>query len=232
MAGLGIVFIHGICGNCSIFDFLEPEVPQGAVVRMVTLPGHGGNALDFSQASMRRWRESARQAVDELAASCSRVIGVGHSMGCLLLMELAARGRLEKLFLLCPPMKVRLRQPLFANIAKVAAGRVGQDPTAIASAKAYGIAVDLNPLHYYGWAARFLELFSAIRHAKRQTMAQLQCPVWAFVSARDEMVSPDSARCFASHPTARLAILPSSTHLYFAPADRRAVADQFRQFAT
>lgn len=230
LAGLGIVFIHGICGNCSIFDFLLPEVPQGCVVKMVTLPGHGGNALDFSQASMRKWRRRAAQAVDELSATCERVYGVGHSMGCLLLLEQAAQGRVQRLFLLNPPMKVHLREPLFSNIIKVATGRVDHDPTALATAKAYGIAVDLNPLHYYGWAARFIELFDRIRRVKRHTLAQVRCPVWAFVSLHDEMVSPASACAFAGHPTTCLTFLPDSTHLYYAPADRKTMIGRFGHF--
>lgn len=225
---IGIVFIHGICGNCSIFDFLEPEVPPGWVVKMVTLPGHGGNALAFSQTSMKEWKQAAAKAVDDLAARCSRIFAVGHSMGCLLLLEQAAMGRVESLFLLNPPMKAWLRQPLFTNLRRIASGRMGTDPTTLATAKACGISIDHNPMHYYGWLPRFLELLASIRTTNRRILPSVACPIRAFVSANDEMVSPSSARAFDGHPTTRLTILPSSTHLYYAPADRDEILAQFR----
>lgn len=227
-SGIGIVFIHGICGNCSIFDFLEPEVPQGWTMKMVTLPGHGGDALAFSRSSMKEWRQAACQAIDELSAGCSRILGVGHSMGCLLLLEQAAKGRVESLFLLNPPMKAWLRQPLFTNLRRIATGRMGSDPTTLATAKACGISIDFNPLHYYGWLPRFIELLERIRITNRRVLPGVACPIRAFVSARDEMVSPSSARAFDGHPTTSLTILPSSTHLYYAPADRATILAQFR----
>lgn len=57
-----VLFVHGIVGNNSIFDFLTPALPDGIAVRRVSLEGHGGNALDFSKASMKRWKAQVTEA--------------------------------------------------------------------------------------------------------------------------------------------------------------------------
>lgn len=59
-----LLFIHGIVGNCRIFDFLLPYIPEGFNVRFLNLAGHGGNALDFSQASMSVWRKQVAEALN------------------------------------------------------------------------------------------------------------------------------------------------------------------------
>ena len=46
---------------------------------------------------------------------------------------------------------------LFTTPAKIMLGRV-DDPVTEAAKAAYGIAIDRNLLHYYGWPARYIDL--------------------------------------------------------------------------
>lgn len=224
---IGIVFVHGIVGNNRIFDVLGPLVPEDCKARYVELKGHGGDALGFSRASMSEWRAQAREAIAELSGQCENIVGVGHSMGCLLLMEQAAQGALAGLFLLNPPLRLRLRQSLLSNVLKVATGRVKDDPMAQAAQDAYGISIDLNPWHYYGWPRRYLELFQEMRRVRKTVLSRIKCPITALLSVNDEMASLSSAREFEKLPNASTILLPASTHFYYSPDDRERIRVAF-----
>lgn len=227
MGKTGIIFVHGIVGNNRIFDFLRTLVPEKCEVRYVDLKGHGGDALAFSRASMKQWRDQVEEAVGEMRARCGRILGIGHSMGCLLLLEMAAKDMLSELFLLNPPMSFRLRLSLVGNALKVATGHLKGDSVAQAAKEAYGVSIDLNPLHYYGWPRRYVELFTEIAHVRKSVLANVRCPVTAFFSRDDEMVSPASAKIIARLPDVSTFILPKSTHYYYPLEDREIICREF-----
>ncbi len=226
----GIVFVHGIVGNNRIFDFLKPMVPGEYEAVDIVLEGHGGDALDFSRASMARWKAQVNECIDSLSARCDTVIAVGHSMGCLLLLDKSTGGSISRLFLMNPPMSIRPRPGLLINAVKVATGRTDNDPVAYAAKEAYGISLDLNPLHYYGWPARYIELFREIRRARLHVLPEVKCPVRVMLSRKDEMVSLSSGNVFKTLPSATVTELPSSTHYYYSPTDRTLITRQFNEF--
>lgn len=78
------------------------------------------------------------------------------------------------LFLLNPPMKIRLSASLFRNAIKVATGQTENDPVAQAAKEAYGISLDFNPFHYYGWPKRYSKLFTATRRVKESVLPQIR----------------------------------------------------------
>lgn len=227
----GIVFVHGIVGNNRIFDFLMPMVPEGWMVKTVTLAGHGSDALAFSSASMDEWKRQVNRAVAEVGTRCEKVVGVGHSMGCLLLLEASLQEDIASLFLLNPPLRIRLRGRLFVNSFKVAMGRTETDTLANAAREAYGIEIDANPLHYLGWPRRYMELFAQVRRVRRLLKGgAINCPIVAIVSELDEMVSPATARILEEVPNAQVVKLSASHHYHYPPADRSATEEAFLSF--
>lgn len=229
MRKYGLIFIHGIVGNNRIFDFMRPSVPETFEVRDITLSGHGGNALDFSRTSMKKWKSQVSECVTELSGVCDIILGVGHSMGCLLLIGQAAESRLSGLFLMNPPLRVRPTIRLLANAVKVAAG-VRDNPVVEAARDAYGVSLDFNPLHYYGWPARYVELFSEIRRVRTRMLDRVRCPICAVLSCRDEMVMLSSTDYLSSLPNAEILELPDSTHYFYSQDDRRQIIMLFRHF--
>ncbi len=226
----GIVLVHGIVGNNRIFDFLVPLIPDGCRVKWVVLEGHGGDALGFSRASMVGWKRQVADAVAEMQAVCDTVIGVGHSMGCLLLLEEALKGNLAGLFLLNPPIKLQIRARLFVNSLKVALGQTENDEVAKAAKEAYGMSLDFNPLHYYGWPKRYLELFAEIRRIRRLLADGIPCPTTAILSCKDEMVSVTSAEIFENAKVVNVIMLPESHHYHYSAKDRIVICDAFKTF--
>ena len=224
---IGIVFVHGIVGNNRIFDFISPLVPEGSVVKYVALAGHGGNALDFSRTSMSVWKQQVADAVIEMTGVCEKVIGVGHSMGCLLLLDEDVRRRLSGLFLLNPPLRIRLKVGLLTNALKVTLGLTEGDAVALAAKDAYGISMDFNPLHYYGWPARYMELFAEIRRVRRSMPNEFTCPVSVVLAEKDEMVSVSSKEILNDKENVNVLFLPESHHYYYSPKDRVAICATF-----
>ncbi len=229
-ARVGIVLVHGIVGNNRIFDFLLPLIPEDCRVKFVVLEGHGGNALAFSRASMNGWKRQVEDAVSDMARHCSKVLAVGHSMGCLLLLEEAFKGNLAALFLLNPPLKLRIRSRLVSNSFKVALGKTDKDEVAKAAEEAYGISLDFNLLHYYGWPKRYLELFAEIRRVRRLLGRGVPAPVYAVLSEKDEMVSVSTAAVLKDASIAKVTVIPGSHHFHYTAADRKIVCKEFSEF--
>ncbi len=219
----GILFVHGIVGNNRIFDFLAPLVPDHCEVLRLVLPGHGGDALAFSRSSLAQWRRSVTLAVAALRSRCSRVFAVAHSMGCLFVLDEALQGKLDGLLLLNAPLRVHVAARALVNVLKVGAGRGHGDPVTEAAREAYGISLDYNPLHYYGWPRRYAELFGEIRRVRRLIGERgSACPVELVFGGRDELVSPRAASPFEPYENCRVTVLPDAGHYYY-PADDRSV---------
>lgn len=223
-----ILFVHGIVGNSDFFDFLVDALPRGVHTVALTLSGHGGNALDFSKASMAQWIAQVDEAAKNLKAKHKKVIIVAHSMGTLFAINQAVAGRADALFLLNPPLKLRLTRRLFATPAKIMLGRV-DDPVTKAAKAAYGIAIDRNPLHYYGWPARYIELFREITRT-RKIVGRLRCKLHVFISGRDEMIAPSVASYFTAIPGCQVTIMPRSGHYFYTTTDRTAILQSLTTF--
>lgn len=221
--------MHGIVGNNRIFDFMSPIVPEGSVVKYVILDGHGGNALGFSRTSMSVWKRQVAEAIKEMADVCERVIGVGHSMGCLLLLQESVRNRVSGLFLLNPPLRIRVKVGLLTNALKVTLGLTEGDAVALAAKDAYGISMDFNPLHYYGWPARYMELFAEIRLIRRSISHGVPCPVSVVFAEKDEMVSVTSKEILEGKENIRVLLLPESRHYYYSTKDCAAMCVAFTE---
>lgn len=225
----GIVFVHGIVGNNKIFNFLKPFVPNTFVSRDIVLQGHGGDALGFSRASMEVWKAQIDDCVDDLSESCDTVIAVGHSMGCLLILDQAAKSRVDGLFLLNPPLCVKPKLSIISNALKVATGRIDSEQV-VAAKDAYGISLDFNLLHYYGWPARYFELFKEIRRIKKHVLNHVKCPIRVMLSSNDEMVSVSSGSFFNGMVNTKTIYLSNSTHYYYSPFDRDLINREFKEF--
>ena len=107
-------------------------------------------------------------------------------------------------------------------------GNMLNDPVITAAKSAYGVSLDFNPLHYYGWPKRYLELFAEVKRVREIVIPDLQIPVDVILSRRDEMVSPSSAEVFTNLPDVNITILPNSTHYYYPVEDRKIIVDEFQ----
>lgn len=230
-ADTAVLFIHGIAGTPRHFDAFLALVPEEYSAVNLLLKGHGGTVRDFSRASMAAWETQVLLAVQELAAEHTHIFLAAHSMGTLFAIEQALREpKIEGLFLLAVPLRLRIRRQLAVNSVKVFFDRIApEDAVARAARDCYGIGREANVLHYLGWIPRYLELFHKIRET-RGLLPQLKTRGFVFQSAKDEMVSAKSIRDLEVCKNLAVSVLPDSTHYYYVPEDREELEARFQQF--
>ena len=227
-ADTAILFIHGILGTPEHFRPFFPLIPPEWSVYNMLLKGHGGSVKDFSAASMAQWKRQVHDALQALLETHSSVILVAHSMGTLFAIQEAIHHPAAALFLLNPPLKVRLRFQLLKTIRSVFRGNSKPgDEWSLAAQNAYGIERDLHIFRYLGWVPRYLELFSELRKT-RELLQELSVPCRVYLSLKDEMVSPQSSKFFKKNSCVTVKSLNTSGHFYYSPEDRQLLQDDFR----
>lgn len=226
---VAVLFIHGIMGTPEHFDFLLPLLPQDWSYRALRLEGHDGSLKDFNRASMARWREQTHQALDALASHAC-ILVVTHSMGGLLVLDAAARRRVNGIFALALPLKILPKPAAGINALKVALGRVRpEDAFASAAKRCCGVEPDRRLWRYLGTIPRYLELFRLISRARRQLPAP-DVPLEVWFSARDELVSRRSAKLLTGRKDTAVHFLPHAGHYHYPDDDLALLCRAFRDF--
>lgn len=226
-SGKAILFIHGILGGPDFFDFLRESVPADRKIYTVTLKGHGATPRDFSNASMVAWKRQISELMTELNERYDDIVIAAHSMGTLFAIREAVADKASGLFLLNPPLKIRLTRKFFSTPAKVLL-RKTDDPITAAAKAAYSISDSKNPLDYVGWIPRYAELFAEIRRT-RPLVKNIQVNTQVFLSGRDEMVSPAAGKFFELSPNAAVIYMPNSGHYFYTGSDRSMLRSQLNQ---
>lgn len=224
-----LLLVHGILGAPEYFDFLLPCVEAGWRIEPLLLEGHGSTVVAFGSASMEHWKRQVCDAVDRLRAEgYDTIVIAAHSMGTLFALDQAFQGRAEALFLLNPPLRLRVTPKLLLNPVKMKL-RLSNSPDVIAAREAYSIADDSNPLHYIGWLPRYMELFREISRMRSviRTQRWPDIPMAVAISRHDEMVSPSVERFFQGRPRAELLTLSHSSHYHYLPADKQQIIHSF-----
>ncbi len=103
----GVLLIHGFTGMPTelllMGQFLQG---QGFTVLGVRLAGHCTTAEDLSHMTKSDWMDSVRDGYAILSGCTERISAVGHSMGGLLALLLAAEKPLERVVTLAAPMAI------------------------------------------------------------------------------------------------------------------------------
>lgn len=226
-ADTAVLFVHGILGTPEHFAQLLPFVPSNWSIYNILLKGHGGGVEDFSAASMAEWKQQVHDAFQALRAAHGRVIFVAHSMGTLFAIQEAINDPGTVLFLMNPPLTVRLRFQMLKTSWRVFWGKIKPDDAwSLAAQQAYGIEQDTHIFRYLGWIPRYLELFSEIRKT-RKLLDKLSVPCQAYLSRKDEMVSPRSGKFFEGNPCVTVKMLNTSGHFYYSPEDQQLLQHDF-----
>ena len=230
-ADTAVLFIHGILGTPRHFDNLIAMLPSSLSVYNVLLDGHGKHAIDFSKTSMAKWEQQINTVVTNLLSIHKHIYIVAHSMGTLFAIEQAIQcENIDGLFLLAVPIIPEPKGQMFRNALKVYRGNIRMDDRFGLAAKAScSITQSKNPIHYYGWLLRYLELFRKI-HATRNALPMLRTPTIAIQSRLDEMVSKNADKYLLTHSKMDVYTLENSYHYLYDPADFSAIKLLFSSF--
>lgn len=119
-AGTGVVVVHGLTGNPIATRPLGQRLAEeGYRVDVPLLPGHGTSHRDLGRTRYADWFAAVEHAAGELAASCDRVVLVGHSLGATLSLDLASRRPNEFAGVVSINAQVLDPQQLMARLAPV-----------------------------------------------------------------------------------------------------------------
>ena len=225
-----VLFIHGICGTPNHFVEAIPAtqwVPEDFYVHNLCLPGHGGTVWNFARVSGEKWRCAARRAFCALAKTHKRIYIVGHSMGTLFSLELAAEfpEKIGGLLLLGVPMRPHLTPSVVNSSLRLVLGKLRPGYPEAAIETACGVGRTWRLWEYAAWLPRFADLFAHIARTER-ILGDVNVPTWIFQSKKDELVSRLSERVLARYPF-HVEVLERSTHFYYEEGDTERVKRSF-----
>ena len=103
--GIGILCIHGFMASPSEIRWLGKHLAdKGCTVYGPRLPGHATDHRDMARHHWQDWYATVEDALNVLRAQCERVFVIGHSMGGMLGLLLAAHAQIDGLAALATPV--------------------------------------------------------------------------------------------------------------------------------
>ena len=230
----GVLIIHGLTANPDTVREIEPSVKQlGVPYRMPTLRGHGARSPEALRGvTWHEWLSDAECALQDLLTESEKVIVIGHSMGGLVALNLAAdsQGEIDSLILvaaavqpaspLAPGQPLHFLSPVVGKLLK----KWDFPPVYADSALASG-----NP--NYLWAPMDAVLsFLDFTGTTRTRLSHIQPPTLILQSRNDSLVAPVSANIIyngISTPAEQKEIVwfEKTNHEMFRDCEREAVVD-------
>ena len=225
-----VLMIHGIQGSPDQFTFLVEALAGQYTVQTLLLPGHGGMVRDFAKSRMAVWQAYVDDALLALTKRYRRVFIVGHSMGCLLGLQAAVShpDKVAGLVLLAPAFRVFISRRCVACNAKMLFAKAEDDEIVAAMRQGNSVSAS-SPFAYLLGAPRFLELLQKAR-ACRPLIGQCGVPMAVVHSENDEIISRKTVDLFQRRPNTRVYMAKKSSHYYYPPQARKALAKLVREF--
>ncbi|MBN1278752.1 MAG: alpha/beta fold hydrolase [Chlorobium sp.] len=107
---IGVLIIHGFTATPESLSILEgPLKALGLPVKMPLLTGHGESSPEALRGvSCGQWIDDVSRALLEMASQADKIVVIGHSMGALLGLQLAAAypGIVDSLVLAAPAIRL------------------------------------------------------------------------------------------------------------------------------
>lgn len=167
----------------------------------------------------------------QLTETHKQVILVGHSMGTLFALQLAAEypEKTAGLFLLAVPVCPYVGFTVINSSLRLVFGEIREDrPMEAAIAVACGSTPTKQVWKYIPWLPRFVELIAEI-YRTGKIMPKLSVPYIIYQSKMDELVASSSVKVLKKYGLTDIHVLQNSGHFYYAPADKEQVLTDFQK---
>jgi carboxylesterase len=193
----GVLILHGFSGSPDCMREIEsPLKALGIKIRMPILRGHGEKSPDALRGiTWHDWVTDSESALDELLKEVEKVIVIGHSMGGLLALTLAADhgNELESIILAAAAVQIASPiapgRPLFYLAPLLTLFRTKWDSPPIYADKSLA-QYDTN----YQWVPKDAVL-SLLDFSKvtRKRLVEIKTPTLIIQGRNDSTVAPESA---------------------------------------
>ncbi|MGA9396679.1 MAG: alpha/beta fold hydrolase [Anaerolineaceae bacterium] len=230
----GVLILHGFASSLdSVKDLKAPLERLHLPVRMPVLRGHGGKTPDdLRGVTWRDWVSDAETALRVLMADVDKVIIVGHGMGGMLALILAANCRdcVDSLVLaatsidLPKPMLTRMRLQALSPIVQRTFPRWSLPPV-------YADDTQRKTDTNYRWAPMdSIRSFIELTEVTRGRLEEVRAPVMILQSRKDRTITdecPEIIRTGISTPEklVRIKWFEQSEHELFRDCERQAVIE-------
>lgn len=183
----GILMIHGFTGSPSEFRRIGYYLQdQGYTIHAIRLPGHGTSPEEMLRTEWTDWYGHVQASYDELALLCSHVVVVGHSMGGLLAIMLAAERNAAGIVSLAAPVYLATRKTALAVMLQHFITYVEKKPKNIPTLLDESCAYTKTPIR------SVVSLRKLMKHAKK-LLPRVASPVWIGQGVVDAVVLHRSA---------------------------------------
>jgi carboxylesterase len=196
-SSFGVLIIHGFTATLdSVNALCTPLKELGIPVSLPLLSGHGAASPEALRGvKWEAWMADAERALQELCFEVERVIVIGHSMGALISLNLAARhqGKVDSLVLVAPAIKLfsllapgrpfHFAAPFLSRILKN--WELKRD---------FSGQADENGIPHYSWVPTdaIISFFELIKKST-QLLGSINVPVLIMHNRRESTVRPESA---------------------------------------
>jgi carboxylesterase len=116
---IGCLLIHGFTSTPAELRLIGEGLARvGYTTNGILLAGHGTQPEDLLPVTYEDWIESAQQGINQLKKSCKKIIVIGHSMGGLLALQMAARNKIDGVVTIAAALKPANRKAYWAWLFK------------------------------------------------------------------------------------------------------------------
>ncbi len=196
-SNVGCLLLHG-AGGGTAWDLKEfaytMNKRMGSTIWLPTLTGFGTQPEDLFDVNLSDWMNDARKGLKKLQEECDHLLILGHSMGGLLTLLLAAESPdISAIVTWAAPFRVRSRLfPLLPLITKIPILK-----RVIPEKVPSGSSDLLRKLGWvgYDWIPSSIG-FAAIEGLKaiKASIQNLTCPAFIIQGTKDEFISKNSAQ--------------------------------------
>ncbi|MDI9441277.1 MAG: alpha/beta fold hydrolase [Firmicutes bacterium] len=186
---VGCLLIHGFTSTPAEMRVIgEMLAAHGYTSKGILLPGHGTQPEDLMEVTYKDWINAAQAGINELKKTCQKIVVIGHSMGGLLALQMAARNKVDGVVTIAAAIKPSNRKAhlawLFKHFKPFVAGANKERP---AEQRKY-------LLHYpYFPVASVAELMRLAAHT-RSILHQITASALIIQTQDDQTVRPESAQ--------------------------------------
>ncbi len=236
---VGCLCLHGFTASPAEIRWLGVHLGDcGFTVYGARMAGHGTHPHDLARTRWMDWYTSALDGYHLLRSHCEKIFLVGHSMGGMLALLLAAHVFVDGLALLATPVVFRSRRMAYARYFKYVLPYTDQTdhshlPDVVRAEQARRREPVIGRVRYGLWSTAAVAELYALSNVVNSHLSDITAPLLLLYSDADQTVSLENRDLIASRVGSSIIhseIIPGSDHILPQDSAREAVFAHVSRF--